>query len=411
MTSVVEPICKDCLAYLPAPIPGNEEERLEVLRSLQVLDTPPEERFDNIVKLAARVFDVPIAYISLVDFDRQFFKAKTGMNDTGSPRSISFCGHAILQADLFVIDDLTKDERFAGNPMVVGEPYARFYAGMPLTFREGINVGTLCLLDREPRSLDKRQRQIMRDLSKLVLRELQLAEFIKLQEETLRVRQELIDSQTKLVEEKRKTDELLLNILPREVAEELKANGEVGARLCPGANVMFTDFTNFTRVSTSMSPEELLRELNVCFVEFDHISERHGVEKLKTIGDAYLCVSGLDENEPGAAERLLECAKEIRDFVRQRQNAKLASGMDYWGIRIGLHTGPLVAGVVGRRKFAFDVWGDTVNTAARYESTSDPGKINVSREFLDKLPNGYQVVNRGPISIKGKGEIEMFFVE
>ncbi len=160
----------DCLPF--QALPHDEAERLDALRKLQILDTPPDAGFDLMVRLTARIFEVPIAYISIVDARRQWFKARHGIALTETPRAISFCSHAILQREPLIVPDLATDYRFAGSPLVTGEPWARFYAGMPLAEPGGKNVGTLCVLDTKPRAFSARQVEIFRDLGALAEREL-----------------------------------------------------------------------------------------------------------------------------------------------------------------------------------------------------------------------------------------------
>lgn len=159
---------------LPAPIPANDAERLAALYALLLLDTPPEERFDKIVEFAAREFDVPIALISLIDADRQWFKANVGLEGTcETGRDISFCGHAILRAEIMMVPDALQDARFADNPLVTGPPHIRFYAGAPLILPNGYALGTLCLIDTRPRRLDDVELAILSTLRSLVLQELE----------------------------------------------------------------------------------------------------------------------------------------------------------------------------------------------------------------------------------------------
>jgi GAF domain-containing protein len=157
----------------PAPIPANDEVRLAALRALLVLDTDPEERFDRIVAFAAEEFGVPIALVSLIDRNRQWFKARVGMDVCETDRDISFCGHAILGADVFVIPDARQDERFRDNPLVTGAPHIRFYAGAPLVLGSGEIVGTLCVIDTVPRGFDAMDGAILATLGKIVSQELQ----------------------------------------------------------------------------------------------------------------------------------------------------------------------------------------------------------------------------------------------
>lgn len=207
--------------------------------------------------------------------------------------------------------------------------------------------------------------------------------------------------------EKQKSDELLRNILPDEVADELKAKGEARARQYEAVTVLFTDFVDFTRASERQSPEQLVRELHTCFKAFDEIIERHGLEKIKTIGDAYMAVSGLPLPNDQHAQQAARAALDIRQYIRQRQSLQPGS----FEIRIGLSSGPVVAGIVGVKKFAYDIWGDTVNTAARMESASAPGRINISGATYAQLEGEFRCVHRGKVEAKHKGEVDMYFLE
>lgn len=207
-----------------------------------------------------------------------------------------------------------------------------------------------------------------------------------------------------------KTDSLLKNILPDSVAEELKQKGKASPIHADKASVLFTDFSGFTKISATMSPQELIEELDFCFSAFDLIIEKYKLEKIKTIGDSYLCVGGLFENDPDYAANSCYAALEILDFINTRKLEKEKSNQEYWDIRIGIHTGELVAGVIGKKKFAFDIWGDTVNTASRIESSSTAGRINVSESVQNLLSKKFIFQERGEIEAKGKGKIKMFFL-
>ncbi len=227
----------------------------------------------------------------------------------------------------------------------------------------------------------------------------------------LRQQEELEQLLEKVSEERQKSERLLLNILPKAVASELKESGTVRAMRFELAGVLFADFCDFTAISHTMSANELVLELNECFSKFDSITTAHGVEKLKTLGDGYLCVSGVPEARPDALISLARVALEIRDYITARRKEKIVDGGRYWDVRVGIHCGPLVAGVVGLRKFAYDVWGDTVNIASRLETAGAPGRVNISSDFRVHLPASAACEPRGFISVKGKGEIEMFFLD
>lgn len=228
----------------------------------------------------------------------------------------------------------------------------------------------------------------------------------KLQAEIRKATRVIRQQKEEVEAEKKKSDDLLLNILPEEVAEELKEKGESQARMFDEVTVLFTDFVNFTHTSEQLSPRQLVEELNACFTAFDLIMEKHGLEKIKTIGDAYLAVSGLPTPHALHAENAVKAALEIRDFmVQRRQNENT------FEIRIGLHSGSLVAGIVGIKKFAYDIWGDTVNTAARMEQHGEAGKVNISEVTFELVKDSFAYTYRGKVSAKNKGEIDMYFVE
>lgn len=221
-----------------------------------------------------------------------------------------------------------------------------------------------------------------------------------------------LGQRNKIGKEKKRSEELLLNILPAEVAEELKAKGEAEAKLIDDATVLFTDFKGFTGMSETMTPKELVADLNHCFSAFDRIMQKYGIEKIKTIGDAYMAAGGLPTPNATHAKDVVMAALEIRDFIENGKVEKIAQNLPYFEIRIGVHTGPVVAGIVGVKKFQYDIWGDTVNTASRMESNGEVGKVNISQATFELLKDDpdFAFESRGKIEAKGKGEMEMYFV-
>jgi adenylate cyclase len=211
-----------------------------------------------------------------------------------------------------------------------------------------------------------------------------------------------------LKKEKDRSEALLLNILPSEVAEELKNKGSADAKLFDDVTVLFTDFKSFTTVSERLSPQELVDELNTCFSAFDEIMGRYNIEKIKTVGDAYLAVSGLPLANSSHASDVVNAAIEIREFIKER---KQRIGDNTFDIRIGVHSGSVVAGIVGVKKFAYDIWGDTVNTAARMEQNSEAGKINISEATYQLVKDNFNCKYRGEIEAKNKGKMRMYFAE
>lgn len=203
-------------------------------------------------------------------------------------------------------------------------------------------------------------------------------------------------------------DRLLLNIMPQSVAEELKQRGKYEPRHYDSVTVIFTDFVGFTRLAAGMTPSELLTSLDDCFGAFDRIVQKHGLEKLKTIGDSYMCAAGIPDPVSDHAERACRAASEFLQVISAKKAAAQAAGKPYWDIRIGLHTGPLVAGIIGHHKFAYDIWGDTVNIASRMESAGEIGRINLSATTAKSIGSQFTVRSRGLQNAKSLGETEMF---
>ena len=208
-----------------------------------------------------------------------------------------------------------------------------------------------------------------------------------------------------------RSDELLLNILPVAIAEELKMTGAAAARQHDMVTVLFTDFVDFSRVAAGMTPAQLVKELDVCFRAFDEISGRYQLEKIKTIGDAYMCAGGLKADDNDHPVRVVQAALEMRQFIETWKAEKERNNTPAFDVRIGIHTGPAVAGVVGTHKFAYDIWGNTVNVAARMEEGSEPGKVNVSGTTYSFVKDHFKFKSRGAIPAKNIGNIEMFFVD
>lgn len=210
--------------------------------------------------------------------------------------------------------------------------------------------------------------------------------------------------------ERDKSEKLLLNILPHEIAEELKQNDRVKPRNYEQVTVLFTDLVGFTRIAEHLKPDDLVRELDTCFSEFDAIIKKHKLEKIKTIGDSYMCAGGVPhENRTNPVDCVLAGLKMVNYMARLKQQRE-AQGLPAWEIRLGIHTGHLVAGVIGQEKFAYDIWGDTVNLASRMESSGLPMQVNISAATFEAVKDFFDCEFRGQVSAKNKGEVSMYLV-
>lgn len=209
-----------------------------------------------------------------------------------------------------------------------------------------------------------------------------------------------------LVRQKRRSDSLLANILPAKVIEELRSNGQSIPQMFEDVSVLFSDLVEFTPASAAISPRVLVAELTDIFTVFDEIVQKHGTQRIKTIGDAYLAVSGMPEPVPDHAERLVRCGLDFLQFLEQRA----AAAPHHWRARVGIHSGPVVAGIVGMSRFQYDVFGDTVNVASRVQSAGEPMRLCISGATRQKLGPGFTIIDRGLVELKGKGPTPLAYV-
>jgi class 3 adenylate cyclase len=388
---------------MKAPLPKDEDARIEELRDYHVLDTEAESEFDDVVNLASKICGTPIALVSLVDAQRQYFKAKVGLDVSETPRDVAFCAHAILKPELMVVPDATADARFADNPLVSDDPKIRFYAGSPLVTPKGHSMGTLCVIDRVPRDLTALQREALEVLGRQVVTLLQLRRAKDEAERAHKVQSELLAS---LRAEQERSEKLLLSLFPRAVADRLKKAPGLIAEEYPDATILFTHVNDFWHVAGSRPPEQFIGLLNEVFSLFDRLAEEHGVQKIKTIGDTYLAVCGVPEPRPDHAEAIAETALSM-----QRGIATISSGSrEPFRVRAGIHTGPVIAGVVGISRLAYDLWGPAVNLASQMESSSVAGGIQVSAPTYELLKDKYIFEPRGEFYVPGQGEISTYLL-
>lgn len=394
---------------MPSPVPANETERVAALHALDIIDSAPETAYDEITELAAQICGCPVSYISFIDDDRRWLKARYGLpaEVTDAPRESAVCTTTICGSELLVVPDLKRDPRFENSPMVTLKPPCRFYCGMPLITDEGYALGTLCVMDFEPRQLSFEQTESLRRLSHQVLAQLELRRRLIEYGQTIR---ELEQARLDASAEKARAEELLRNVLPAPIADELKRNGRVQPKYTRSATILFADIQGFTLLAERTEPARLINLLDEYFTALDEIGARYGLEKVKTMGDAYMAVAGVLSPDRRHSIDVCLAALEMRTHLDHFKARCESTGENAVQLRIGIHTGPVISGVVGNRRMTFDIWGDAVNTAWFMEAFGVAGRINVSETVAGHVQGLFELEPRGPIEAKHERAHEMFFL-
>jgi len=395
---------------MPSPAPANETGRLAALDALDIIDSAPEVAYDEITELAAQICGCPVSYISFIDDNRRWLKARYGLPAEvagDAPRESAVCTTTICGTELLVVPDLKHDPRFENSPMCRIEPPCRFYCGIPLITNEGYALGTLCVMDFEPRQLSFEQTESLRRLSHQVLAQLELRR--KLIEYGLTIR-ELDQARLEAAAEKARADELLRNVLPAPIADELKRNGSVQPKYTRSATILFADIQGSTLLTERIEPARLISLLNEYFSALDEIGVRYGLEKIKTVGDAYMAVAGVFSSDRLHSIDVCLAALEMRTHLDHLKVRCERDGEKAVQLRIGIHTGPVISGVVGNRRMTFDIWGDAVNTAWFMEAFGMAGRINVSETVAGHVQALFELEPRGAIEAKHKRTHEMYFL-
>lgn len=381
------------------PIPKNEAQRVIALHEYQVLDTEREQSFDNLTDLASAVANCKMAYISFIDKERQWIKASCQLphDFRELPRDLAICSHSICQSTPLMVEDLLADDRFKHHPMLQQQQEFRFYCGVPLIDDNGNALGSLCVLDSQPKLLNK---GVLEQLQLLAKQTLSLLELHKSKRES----EELKIKQQQAVDE---TEALLLNILPQKIATELSETGQVKPRYFESVTVMFADFIN-TATGIRRQPIDQLNSLSHVFSVFDELTSAFTVEKIKTNKSQYLSASGLPDLDRAHAIRCLLAALSMQRYLT---NVQQRQGTTSHQTSFSLHSGPVIAGVVGKDKYVYDLWGDSVNVSARILETCKAGEIRVSEASYFYCREYFEFENLGKVPLKHLPESQLFLLK
>ena len=388
----------------------DEQGRLKELLSYQILDTDQEYAFDDLVDFASNILGFPFVFINLIDSDRQWPLAGSGLPREAAqcPRNDSLCNFVVKHHEALIIPDAQADDRYSSVAVVCNEPHVRFYAGAPLINKNGHALGSLCVVDFEPREFPYEKVENLKSISRQVVAQMELRKQLI---ETQELKEQLKNHLGSLEEEKNTSERFLKNLLPGNLSQQWLKNGSIEPTYYDEVTIGFTDYVNFTNNSLQGDPAELIHRLSEYFSSFDEICDLLGVEKLKTIGDSFMFGCGIPERSRHHATLSCLTALLFQKQVGELNNIQEQMGRSPWPMRIGIHSGPLMAGVVGKSKFSYDVWGDTVNIASRFEQNSEEKRINRSEATHYRIQEFFDCTPRGSIDIKGKGSTKMFWLD
>jgi class 3 adenylate cyclase len=398
-----------CALYKGIEIPDDDADRVKAVESYEILDTDPEQDFDDITELAASLTGCKVSYIGFFDDKRLWLKAKYGLPPdlTERPRELTLCSPTICQSDLLMVPDMSRDPRYAELPSVKHPPNARFYCAMPLINPEGFALGTLCVWDTAVMELAPPVQQCMRRLARQVLSKLELRRRL------IELRAQNAAALAALESERAgagRSAQLVRDLFPAALATRILEGEPVEPRFFASATIVFIDFEGFTTLAESTEPRVLIEQLGDFFTVFDRIVEKHGLEKIKTIGDGYLAAAGLPSETSDHARRACLAALEIRQAMEKRNAERRRLLLPEWPLRIGIHSGSVIAGIVGASRMTYDLWGDAVNLAARLQESCEAGRINISEATLGLIGDAFAVRPRGRIEVKNKGPVKMFYL-
>jgi adenylate cyclase len=387
-----------------AELPPDERERVAALYARQLMDTPPEERFDRVSRLACSSLNVPIAYVAFLDGERQWFKSSCGLPVKETPRRTSLCSHTLLSTEPILCPDTLQEPRFADNPNVVGPPNIRFYMGHPLSTSEGHNIGTFCVMDFQPRTLDDQQTGAFLDLAQWAQNELNLIDIVELQQALLEGKRELHLLNTELEKRSHFIRSVLGRYLTDQVADQLLEHPE-GLNLggeSREVSVLMSDLRGFTPMSEKSTPAQVVSLLNRYLARMTPVIEKYGGTIDEFIGDAILVIFGAPIACPDHAKRAVACALDMQLAMEEFNQESLQLGVAEMQMGIAVNTGEVVVGNIGSTtRMKYGVVGSAVNMTARIQSFTLGKQVLISEQTLKELEGQARVDGHLRVKVKG----------
>lgn len=385
-------------------IPENEAARLADLISIDLTSEAVKEQFNGVILILSKCINVPIAYLSSIGSEKQNIHSSCGLNFETSDRKTSFCGHTILQDDLLIVEDTHKDERFKDNPMVIGEPYIRFYAGCPLSGLEGTKIGSLCIADTTPRKLDETELMIFRMMGKLLNERIRMNKLASLQSQIRETQKQL----EKLNNELTESNEFYKHLFGQYMSESLldkvvknKHETQLGGEE-RYVTVLVSDLRGFSPMSEKYSPQVVVDVLNTYLEEMIDIIHQHEGYINEILGDGILVIFGAPKDIGNSALKAVQCARAMQKGLVKVNDKLKGKGLPSLEMGIGINSGNLIVGNIGsKRRMKYGVVGENINIAARIESLTIANQILISEALYECIANEVEPVGSLRTKIKG----------
>ncbi len=393
-------------------IPANENERLAELLSLNLSRKKVEKQFNGVIMILSKCLNVPIAYISSIESQEQKIHSSCGLNFESSDRYTSFCGHTILQDEILLIEDTLEDERFHDNPMVVGEPNIRFYAGYPLASVMGNNIGSLCIADTVPRKLEGSDLEVFMIMGKLLTERIRLNKLSDIQKEISESKKQLEQLNSELYQSNQFVKQMFGQYMSESLLDELvknKKETQLGGEE-RFVSVLISDLRSFSPLSEKYSPDVVLEILNTYFEEMIDIIQEYEGYINEILGDGILVIFGAPKKLENCALRAVQCGRAMQQGIA-RVNEKLKiKGLPLLQMGVGINSGNLIVGNIGSKKrMKYGVVGETINIASRIEAFTIPGQVLTSEATYKLLEGEIEPIGKIRSKVKGFREPIMIY--
>ncbi len=387
-----------------APIPENDDYRIADLISLNMSESSKKDMFDKIIMILSECLKVPIAYVSTIETSKQKIHASCGLGFNSSDRSTSFCSHTVLQKEPLIVEDTLKDDRFFDNPMVIGKPKIRFYAGFPLISLSGNGIGALCISDTVPRTLSKKELIIFKTIGDLLNGRLKMYKLGNIQDQIMTSQKSLTKVNKKLNKRNKfykqlfgqyMSESLLNSILENKEATQLGGEKRF-------VTVLMSDLRGFSSMSEKHEPEVVVDILNTYLETMIDIIQKHDGFINEILGDGILVVFGAPNHVGNCAAKAVECAKEMQFGITSVNQILKNKNLPELEMGIGINSGELIAGNIGSKKrMKYGVVGETVNIVSRIEALTIAGQILISEATYDKVKDTIKSIGQLRVKVKG----------